>query len=63
MNSPKLKGLLIGRLDKDEMNGIERLHMQISYSWLDSFVGTKNQESTMEENDFVIPIAHVLHFV
>ena len=28
MNSLKLKGSLINRLDKDEMNGTERLHMQ-----------------------------------
>ena len=28
MKSPKLKGSLIKRLDKDEMNGIDRLHMQ-----------------------------------
>ena len=37
--------------------------MQISYSWLYSFVGKKNQESTMDENDFVILIARLLHFV
>ena len=30
MNSPKLKGSLIRRLDKNEMNGIERLHMQLT---------------------------------
>ena len=41
MNSPKLKGSLIKRLDKDEMNGIERLHMQLTYSWLNSFVSKK----------------------
>ena len=46
MNSPKLKGSLIKRLYKDEMNGIEKLHMQLSYSWLNSFVG-KNHERTM----------------
>ena len=38
MNSPKLKGSLIKRLNKDKMNGIERLHMQLGYSWLNSFV-------------------------
>ena len=32
MNSPKLKGSLIKRLDIDEVNGTERLHMQLSYS-------------------------------
>ena len=62
MNSPKLKGSLIKRLDKDYMNGIERLHMQLSYSWLNSFV-RKNQESTLDENDFEISISRLLHFV
>ena len=38
----KLKDSLIKRLDKDEMSGIERLPMQLSYSWLDSFVGKKS---------------------
>ena len=38
MNSPKVKGSLIKRLDKDEMNGIEWLHMQLSHSWLNNFV-------------------------
>ena len=33
MNSPKLKGLLLKRLDKGEMNEIDMLHMQLSYSW------------------------------
>ena len=37
--------------------------MQISYSWLHSFVGKKNQKSTMNENDFVIPIVRLLHLV
>ena len=46
MNSPKLKGSLIKRLNEDEMNRIERLHMQLSYSWLNAFV-RKNQESIM----------------
>ena len=62
MSSPKLIGSPLKRLNKDEMNGIERLHMQLSYSWLNSFVG-KNQESTMGGNDFQIPIARFLHFV
>ena len=62
MNSPKLKGSLIKRLDKDEMNGTEKLYMQLSYSWLNSFV-RKNHKSTMDENDFEIPIARLLHFV
>ena len=38
MNSPKLKGSLIERLEKDEMNEIERLHIQLSFLWLNSFV-------------------------
>ena len=42
MNSPKLKGSLLKRLSKDEMNGIEGLHMQLSYSWLNSFVTKKS---------------------
>ena len=41
MNSPKLKGSLIKGLDKDEVNGIERLHIQLSYSRLNSFVCRK----------------------
>ena len=63
MSSPKQKASPLKRLNKDEMNGIERLHIQLNYSWLNSFVGKKNHESTMDENDFEIPIAHVLHFV
>ena len=38
MNSLKLKGSLVNWLDKDEMNGIRMLDMQLSYSWLNSFV-------------------------
>ena len=64
MNSPKLKGSLIERLNKDEMDRIARLHMQINFSWLNSFV-KKNREGgrKMDENNFVIPIARLLHFV
>ena len=29
--SPKLKGLLYKRVNKDELNGIVRLYMQLSY--------------------------------
>ena len=62
MNSPKLIGSPLKRLNKDEMNGIERLHMELCYSWSNSFV-EKNQESTTDENDFEIPIACFLHLV
>ena len=62
MSSPKLIGSPLKRLNKDEMNGIERLRIRLSYSWLTSFVG-KNQESTTDENHFQIPIARFLHFV
>ena len=65
MSSPELVGSPLKRFNKDLslfMNGIERLHMQLRYSWLNSFVG-KNQKSTMDENDFEIPIARFLHFV
>ena len=62
MSSPKLIGSPSKRLNKNEMNGIERLHIKLSYSWLNSFV-RKNQESTTDENDFEIPIACFLHFV
>ena len=62
MSSPKLIGSPLKRLNNDEINGIKRLHIQLSYSWLNSFVG-KNQESTMDENDFEIPIARFLHLV
>ena len=62
MSSPKLIDSPLKWLNKDEINGIERLHIQLSYSQLNSFVG-KNQESTTDENDFEIPIAHFLHFV
>ena len=62
ISSPKLISSPLKWLNKDEMNGIERLHMQLRYSWLNSFVG-KNQESTMDENDFEIPIARFLHFL
>ena len=49
MNSPKLKGSLIKRLDKDEMNGIERLHMRLSNSWLNSFVRKKSGKYNARE--------------
>ena len=49
MNSPKLKSLLIKRLDKDEMNGIERLHLQLSYLWLSSFVRKKSGKYNKRE--------------
>ena len=39
MSSPKLIGTPLKRLNKDEMNGIERLHIQLNYSWFNSFVG------------------------
>ena len=42
MNSPELKGSLIKRINKDEMNEIEGLHMRLSYSWLNSFVRKKS---------------------
>ena len=61
MSSPKQKGSPLKRLNKDEMNGVERLHIQLSYRWLNSVVGKKNHESTMDENDFEIPITHVIH--
>ena len=38
MSLPKLIGSPLKRLDKDEMKGIERLQIQLSYSWLNSFV-------------------------
>ena len=62
MNSPKLKDSQIKKLDKDEMNGIERLHMQLSYSWLNS-LSEENQGNVIDENDFEIPKARLLHFV
>ena len=46
MSSPKLKGSLIKRLDKDEMNSVKRLHMQLSYLWLNSSVRTKSGKWT-----------------
>ena len=42
--SSKLKSLLNKQLDKDKLNGIYRVYMQLSYSWLNSFV-RKNQQS------------------
>ena len=42
MNSPKLIGSPLKRFDKDEMNGMERLHIQLSYSSLNSFVRKKS---------------------
>ena len=41
MSSPKLIGSPLQRLNKDEMNGIERLHIQLGFSLLNSFVGKK----------------------
>ena len=35
--------------------------MQLSYSWLNSFV-KENQECTTDQNDFKIPTARLLHF-
>ena len=62
MSSPKLIDSPLTWLDKDEMNGIERLHIKLSYSRFNSFV-KKNQKSAMDKNIFEIPIAHFLHFV
>ena len=47
MSSLKLIGSPLKRLNKEQMNGIERLHKQLSYFRLNSFIG-KNQESTMD---------------
>ena len=44
MSSPKLTDWPLKRVNKDEMNGIERLHIQLSYSWLNSFVGKKSRK-------------------
>ena len=44
------------------MNGIERLHIQLTYLWLGSFVRRKSGKP-MDENDFEIPIARFSHFV
>ena len=41
MGSSKSIDSPLKRLNKDEMNGIERLHIQLSYSWLNSFAGKK----------------------
>ena len=41
MSSKNLIDLPLKRLNKDEMSGIERLHIQLSYSLLNSFVGKK----------------------
>ena len=46
--SPKLKGLLYKRVDKDKMTGIDRPYLRLRYLWLDSFV-SKNQWSTIHE--------------
>ena len=48
MNSLKLKGSLVNWLDKDEMNGVRMLDMQLSYSWLNSFV-RNHQQSAIHE--------------
>ena len=42
--SPKLKGLLYKRIDKDKMNGIGRLYIQLRYPWLNSFVRTISRD-------------------
>ena len=39
--SLKLKGLLNKQSDKDKLKGIYRVYMQLSYSWLNSFVSKK----------------------
>ena len=51
MGSPKLLGSPLKRLNKDEMNGIERLalHMQLRYLWLNSFVGKKSGQNNGRE--------------
>ena len=49
MNSPRLKGSLVKQLDKDEMNGIERLHKQLSYSWLNSYIREKSAKYNRQE--------------
>ena len=46
--SPKLKGLLYKRVDKDKMNGIGRLYIQLRYPWLNSFL-SKNMWNTVHE--------------
>ena len=68
MNSPKVKGSLIKRLDKDEMNGIKRLHQlslwtayAIKLFVVEQFCWKKSQESSVDENDFEIPIRRLLH--
>ena len=42
--SSKLKGLLNKQLDKDKLNGIYRVYMQLSYSSLNSSVRKKSVE-------------------
>ena len=39
--SPKLNGLLYKQLDRDEMNAIGRLYVQLSYSWMNNFLEKK----------------------
>ena len=46
--SPKLKGFLYEQVDKDKVNGIGRLYMQLRYPWLNSFL-SKNQQSTIHQ--------------
>ena len=46
--SPKLKRLLDKWVDKDKMNGIGRLYMQLRYLSLNTFV-SKNLQSTIYE--------------
>ena len=42
--SSKLKGLQNKLLNKHKLNGIYRAYMKVSFSWLNSFVGTKSVE-------------------
>ena len=50
MNSPKLKGSLAKRLDKDEINGIQRLHIQLSYSSSDSSLNSFGRKKSGNYN-------------
>ena len=45
--SAKLNSLLYKELDRDEMNAIGRLYMQLSYLWLNNFLFKKSQWSTV----------------
>ena len=46
---PKLKGLLYKRVDKDKLNVIGGLFMQLRNTWLNSFVSKNLQWSTIHE--------------